>query len=61
MNSKKSKKRGRPRIPKQERHARIVPIRFTDEDLRSFQRSARAANQTLSEWVRGKLRSAVPE
>lgn len=56
VNNKKSKKRGRPKIPKERRHLHIVPIRFKDEELKLFSRAAKSNKQTLSGWIRTRLR-----
>ena len=57
--SKKHKKPGRPKIAKEHRHARIVPVRLKDDDLKLFLSAAKANKQTLSEWIRAGLRSLV--
>ena len=49
---KKTRKVGRPKLPKGEAKGRIVPVRFRHEDLKSIEVAARAKNQTVSEWVR---------
>lgn len=52
---KRSRKVGRPKMPKGEAKGRIVPVRFTASDLKTITAAAKASNQTVSEW----LRSAV--
>jgi len=49
---KKARKVGRPRLPK----GRIVPVRFTGEDLSAMTLAAEANNQTVSQWVRSAVR-----
>ena len=49
---KKSRKVGRPKLPKGEAKGRIVPVRFTADELKSMEREARAHEQVLSAWVR---------
>jgi hypothetical protein len=49
---KKSRKVGRPKLPKGTAKGRIVPVRFTRNDLRTMEAAAKARNQTVSEWIR---------
>jgi len=49
---KKARKVGRPKLPKGEAKGRIVPVRFTRNDLKVMEAAARARNQTVSEWIR---------
>ncbi len=49
---KKSKKLGRPKLPKGEAKGRIVPVRFAKSDLKAMETAARLRDKTLSEWVR---------
>jgi hypothetical protein len=39
-------------MPKGEAKGRIVPVRFTADDLKAMAQAAKANKQTLSEWVR---------
>jgi hypothetical protein len=39
--------------------SRIVPVRFTGEALRVMEAKAKAAQQTLSEWIRSTLNAAL--
>jgi len=48
----KAKKVGRPKLPKGEAKGRIVPVRFTAEDLKALETAAKAKDQTVSEWIR---------
>lgn len=60
MASTKSKKRGRPPLPKGEAKGKYVPIRFSDADLKAFQKALRkSGHKTLSGWIRATLRDAV--
>ncbi|HUO13712.1 MAG TPA: hypothetical protein VMX38_01900 [Verrucomicrobiae bacterium] len=52
---KKSRKVGRPKLPKGEAKGRIVPVRFTGDDLRAMEQAAKASKQSLSEWIRGMI------
>src|SRR5690348_5994941 len=49
---KKNRKVGRPKLPKGEAKGRIVPVRFTRDDLRTIEMAAKARKQTVSELVR---------
>lgn len=55
----KKRKVGRPRFPKGTAKSRIVAVRFSAEDLKAMNAAARAAKQTLSEWIRSRLNGAV--
>lgn len=61
MSEKKhTKKRGRPKLPKGEAKGRIVPVRFTDGELKLFAKAAKASEQdTLSAWIRHTLTQAA--
>jgi len=48
----KSKKPGRPKLPKGDAKARTVLVRFREEDVRQIIISAKSNNQTVSEWIR---------
>lgn len=56
---KKARKLGRPKLPKGEAKGRIVPVRFTADDLKAMAAAARASNQTVSEWIRSTLNAAI--
>jgi hypothetical protein len=56
---KKARKVGRPKLPKGEAKGRIVPVRFTGDDLRAMEAKARASKQTLSEWIRGTINATL--
>lgn len=55
----KPKKIGRPKLPKGEARGRIVPVRFTAEDMRRIEACAKAKNQTVSQWIRGAVNAAI--
>ncbi len=55
----KPKKVGRPKLPKGEAKGRIVPVRFSAEDLKQISAAAKASGQTLSDWIRSALNSAL--
>jgi predicted HicB family RNase H-like nuclease len=50
---KKTKKAGRPPLPKGHAKNGTLRVRVTPEELRSIESSARAKKQTVSEWIRG--------
>lgn len=52
----KTKRIGRPPLPKRERKGKIVPMRMKPEDVKLFERAARKSKLTLSEWMRMSLR-----
>ena len=56
---KKSRKVGRPKLPKGEAKGRIVPVRFTGDDLRAMESAAKANKQNVSEWIRSTLNAAI--
>jgi hypothetical protein len=56
---KQNRKVGRPKLPRGEAKGRIVPVRFTADDLKAMAAAARAKNQTVSEWIRSPLNAAI--
>jgi len=38
---------------------RIVPVRFTADDLRAMEAKAKAAKLSLSEWIRSTIHAAI--
>jgi hypothetical protein len=57
---KTTKKRGRPKLAKGEVKGRIVPVRFTDAELKLFAKAVKSSEQdTLSGWIRQTLREAA--
>lgn len=55
----KPKKVGRPTLPKGNAKAATVRVRSTPSELRSYEISAKAKKQSLSEWIRSTLNTAV--
>src|SRR5882724_9384554 len=53
------RKVGRPRMAKGEAKGRIVPVRFRGEDLKLMTAKAKAANQTVSHWIRSTVHAAL--
>jgi hypothetical protein len=59
MRKQQKRGRGRPKLPEGEAKGRIVPIRFTADDLKAMTAKARKKDQTLSEWIRGAINAAI--
>lgn len=55
----KRRRVGRPKLPKNEAKGRIVPVRFTADDLKAMESKAREKEQTLSEWIRSTVSAAI--
>ena len=58
-NNKRSRRRGRPTVPKNKALHRVTPIRFTDAELRLYLRRAKQKEQSLSEWIREALKKCA--
>ena len=56
---KQSKKVGRPKLPKGEAKGRILPVRFTADDLKAMAAAAKAKDQSVSEWVRSTIHATL--
>lgn len=59
MQPRKARKVGRPKLPKGEAKGRIVPVRFTADDLRAMEAAARASDKSLSEWIRSTIHASL--
>ena len=55
----RAKKVGRPRLPKGAAKGRIVPVRFTGDDLKAIAARARANKQNVSEWIRSTIHASL--
>ena len=56
----KAKKMGRPKLPKGHAKGIIRPVRFTEADLKLFEKAAKSSeHKTLSGWIRHTLREAA--
>jgi uncharacterized protein (DUF1778 family) len=51
----KTKKPGRPALPKGTAKAEMLRIRVTSEELRAIETAAKQNGQSRSEFIRGKL------
>jgi predicted HicB family RNase H-like nuclease len=38
---------------------RIVPVRFAPDDLKAMEAAAKAAKQSLSEWIRSTIHAEI--
>ena len=54
-----AKKIGRPKLPKGEAKGRIVPVRFSTDEVKRITAKAAANNQRVSEWIRGAISVAM--
>jgi uncharacterized protein (DUF1778 family) len=55
----KPKKVGRPKLAKGSAKAEMLRIRATTDELRAFDKAAKARNQKRSEWIRSTLNAAA--
>jgi predicted HicB family RNase H-like nuclease len=55
----KTRRPGRPKLPKGDAKSSIVPIRLNAEDRKRVEAAARASNKSVSEWIRGALSAAI--
>lgn len=56
----KAKKLGRPKLPRGLAKGVIRPVRFTEADLKLFEKAAKASeHKTLSGWIRHALRETA--
>lgn len=55
----RAKKVGRPKLPKGTAKGRIVPVRFTTNDLKAIAIRANADGQNVSEWIRSTIRANI--
>ena len=53
------KKIGRPVLPKDEAKGKIVPVRFKPEEIARITKAAKIQKQTVSEWIRSTLATAL--
>jgi hypothetical protein len=56
---KQSRKVGRPKLPKGTAKGRIVPVRFTADDLKAMEAAAKASKQNVSEWIRSTIHATL--
>lgn len=53
--AKKTRKPGRPKLPKGNAKGVYLRVRMTASELEAIEAAARASGQTVSEWVRSKI------
>jgi len=56
---KKTRKPGRPKLPKGQAKGKIVPVRFSPEAIKAVEAAAKESKQTVSEWIRSTLDAAI--
>jgi predicted HicB family RNase H-like nuclease len=56
---KKPRKVGRPKLPKGEAKGRIVPVRFTGEDVKAMAAAAKTKDQSVSQWIRSTIHATL--
>jgi hypothetical protein len=52
---KRTRKPGRPKLPRGTAKGRIVPVRFNPDDLKLISEAAKVSNHTVSEQIRNTL------
>jgi predicted HicB family RNase H-like nuclease len=57
--TKKTRKPGRPKLPKGASKGKFLRVRITPDELRAFERAARLGGQSVSEWSRGTLNASI--
>jgi uncharacterized protein (DUF1778 family) len=57
--TKKTRKVGRPKLPKGHAKAQMLRMRINDADLKLFTKAAQTSGKNLSAWIRGTLRDAA--
>jgi hypothetical protein len=57
----KKRKPGRPKLPKNQAKGKIVPVRFTIEEIERIATAAQTAKLTVSEWIRTALSAVTTE
>jgi len=53
------RKPGRPKLAEHEAKAKIVPVRFAAHEIKRIADAARKSDQSISQWIRSTLSSAV--
>lgn len=59
IEAKKTKRPGRPKLPKGNAKAVYLRVRITREESKAMETAAKASKQSVSEWVRSKLNAAL--
>ena len=53
------RKPGRPKLAKGTSKGKFLRVRLTPDELRAFERAAKASGKSVSEWSRGTLNAAL--
>ena len=53
------KKLGRPKLSEADAKGRIVPVRFRNDELDKITKAAKKNKQTVSQWIRSTLATAL--
>jgi predicted HicB family RNase H-like nuclease len=59
IETKKTRKPGRPKLPRGESKGKFLRVRVTPDELRAFEKAARSGGKSVSEWSRSILNSAI--
>ena len=59
MPASKPKKVGRPTLPKGNAKDVMLRVRVTADELKAMKAQAKGNRQSVSEWIRGTVRSAI--
>ena len=59
--TKKTKKVGRPKLPKGHAKGQMIRMRINDADLKLFTKAAQSSDKNLSAWIRETLREAAQQ
>ncbi len=59
MPKQKTRKAGRPPLPKGEAKVGTLRIRVTPDELQSIESAAKTKKQSVSEWIRSTLNAAL--
>ena len=59
MKQKKSRKVGRPELPKGEAKAGVIRVRVKPEHQKLMEAAAKTSKVSLSEWIRSTLNAAI--
>jgi hypothetical protein len=57
--AKKTRKPGRPKMPKGESRGKFLRVRVTPDELRAFENTAKVSGKSVSEWSRSILKAAI--
>lgn len=57
----KRKGPGRPKLPRGWAKSRILPIRFSDDDIKAIAARATEKRQSVSEWVRNTITAVLEQ